>query len=87
MMTLYINNSLYHLGLRPTHILRLHAKYLRTARTKWKKLNFVAPLLHSVQTGSGAHPASYSMGAGVSFPGVKRPECEADHALHLVRGQ
>ena len=26
----------------------------------------------SVQTGPGAHPASYSMGTG-SFPGVKRP--------------
>jgi len=25
-----------------------------------------------VQTDSGAHPASYTMGAG-SFPGVKRP--------------
>jgi hypothetical protein len=25
-------------------------------------------LLHSVQTGSGAHPASYPMGTGGSFP-------------------
>jgi hypothetical protein len=25
-----------------------------------------------VQTGSGAHPASYPMGTGGSFPGVKR---------------
>jgi hypothetical protein len=25
-----------------------------------------------VQTGSGAHPASYTMGTGGSFPGVKR---------------
>jgi hypothetical protein len=27
--------------------------------------------LHSVQTVSGAHPASYPMGTGASFPGVK----------------
>jgi hypothetical protein len=31
-----------------------------------------------VQTGPGAHPASCTMGTG-SFPGVKRPECDADH--------
>jgi hypothetical protein len=34
-------------------------------------------LLHSVQTGSGAHPDSYPM---ITSPGVKRPECEADHS-------
>jgi hypothetical protein len=28
-------------------------------------------LHHVVQTGSGAHPASYPMGTGDSFPGVK----------------
>jgi hypothetical protein len=32
-----------------------------------------------VQTGSGVHPTSYPMGTGGSFPGVKRPEREADH--------
>ena len=31
-----------------------------------------------VQTGPGAHPASYTMGAG-SFPGVKRPGRGVDH--------
>jgi hypothetical protein len=30
-------------------------------------------LFHSVQTGSEAHPASYPMGTGGSFPGSKRP--------------
>jgi hypothetical protein len=30
-----------------------------------------------VQTGPGAHPASCTMGTG-SFPGVKRPGCDAD---------
>jgi hypothetical protein len=38
-------------------------------------------LFHSIQTSSGAHSASYSMGTGCSFPGVKRPGCEADHSL------
>jgi hypothetical protein len=28
-------------------------------------------LFHSVQTGSGAHPASYPMGTGVFSPGNK----------------
>jgi hypothetical protein len=34
-----------------------------------------------VQTGSGAHPASYTMGTGVLSPGVKaRPGRDADHS-------
>jgi hypothetical protein len=37
-------------------------------------------LLHSVQTGSGAHPASNSVGTGGSYLGVKRPGREADHS-------
>jgi hypothetical protein len=36
-----------------------------------------------VQTGSGAHPASYIMGTGGSFPGDKaRPGRDADHSPH-----
>jgi hypothetical protein len=35
----------------------------------------------SVQTGSGAHPASCTMGTGGPFPGVKaRPGRDADHS-------
>jgi hypothetical protein len=35
-----------------------------------------------VQTGSGAHPASYLMGTGGPFPGGKaRPGRDADHSL------
>jgi hypothetical protein len=38
-------------------------------------------LLHSVQTDSGAHPASYPMGTGGSFVReVKRKGREADHS-------
>jgi hypothetical protein len=34
-----------------------------------------------VQTGSGAHPTSYPMGTGGSFPGGKaRPGRDADHS-------
>jgi hypothetical protein len=34
-----------------------------------------------VQTGSGAHPASYPTGTGVPFPGGKaRPGRDADHS-------
>jgi hypothetical protein len=35
---------------------------------------------HYVQNGSGAHPASYSMGTRGSFLRVKRPGREADHS-------
>jgi hypothetical protein len=34
---------------------------------------------HVVQTCCTANPASYPMGTGDCFPGVKRPEREADH--------
>jgi hypothetical protein len=38
-------------------------------------------LRHRVQTGSGAHPASYPNGYQGLFPlGVKRPGCEADYS-------
>jgi hypothetical protein len=33
-----------------------------------------------VQTVSGVHPTSYTMGTGSSFSWVKRPEREADHS-------
>jgi len=35
---------------------------------------------YRVQTGSGTHPASYPVGAGGSFPEIKRPGREADHS-------
>jgi len=37
-------------------------------------------LYHCVQTGSGAHRASYAMGTGGSFPGGKQPVREADRS-------
>jgi hypothetical protein len=37
-------------------------------------------LLHSVLSGSGAHPVSYSVGTGGCIPEVKRPGLEADHS-------
>lgn len=41
--------------------------------------------LQDVQTGSGAHPASYSVGSLGSFLGVKRLGREANHS-HLIPG-
>jgi hypothetical protein len=37
-------------------------------------------LHQAVQTGSGAHPASYPMGTGALTQGVKRPGSEADQS-------
>jgi hypothetical protein len=37
-------------------------------------------ILHSAHTGSGSHPASYPMGTGALFLGIKRPGTEADHS-------
>jgi hypothetical protein len=37
-------------------------------------------LLHVVQTGSGAHPASHPMSTSYLSPGVKRSRREADHS-------
>jgi hypothetical protein len=37
-------------------------------------------LIQSVQTGSGAHPASCPMGTGGDHPGVKRQQREGDHS-------
>jgi hypothetical protein len=36
-------------------------------------------LLHVVQTGSGAHPASYPMSTRVLPPGIKQTGRESDH--------
>ena len=45
-----------------------------------KRLCVINPGIHTsaVQTGPGAHPASYTTGT-VSFPGVKRPGSGVDH--------
>jgi hypothetical protein len=43
-------------------------------------------LLHSVQTGSGAHPASYPMSTKSCFPEVKRSGRQADHSLASSAG-
>jgi hypothetical protein len=37
-------------------------------------------LLHSVQTGSGSHPASYPIGAGAVPLGIERSERETCHS-------
>ena len=37
-------------------------------------------VLYSIQIGSGANPASYSVNTGISFPELKRPEREFDNS-------
>jgi hypothetical protein len=49
------------------------------------KVSFVARasdlfVLHNVQTGLGAHPASYTMIPESLSLGIKRPEREGDHS-------
>jgi hypothetical protein len=41
-------------------------------------------LIHKVLTGSGAHPASYPMGIGSSFPEGNAAGREADHSLTSI---
>jgi hypothetical protein len=48
-----------------------------------KKIPVGTRFFTHVQTGSGAYPASCTMGTG-SFPGVKRPGRGADHPPLLV---
>jgi hypothetical protein len=50
-----------------------------TARARFSAVQDFS-LLHSVQTGSGAHSTSYSVGNGGSFPGAKRQGRESDHS-------
>jgi hypothetical protein len=38
------------------------------------------PVFHVIQTGSGAHQASYPMGIGVLSLAIKQPGHEADHS-------
>jgi hypothetical protein len=50
-----------------------------TARVRFPAMQD-SSLLHSVQTGSGTHPASYPLGTGALSSEVKRPGREADHS-------
>jgi hypothetical protein len=54
------------------------------ARSPAEVRNFFSSNL-CAQTGSGAHPASCTMGTGVLSPGLKwGPGRDADHSPHLV---
>jgi hypothetical protein len=47
----------------------------------YKYIIYIILILVCVQTGSGAHPASCTMGTGGPFPGAKsRPGRDADHS-------
>jgi hypothetical protein len=52
-----------------------------SASNKPRQGQGIFPLSSCIQTGSGAHAASYQMGAGGPFPGSKaRPGYDADHS-------
>jgi hypothetical protein len=59
-----------------------YSDWLRAGRQRGRtsSLGRVKNFLHLVRTGSKVHPVSYPMCTGGSFPGVKRPGCEADHS-------
>jgi hypothetical protein len=62
---------------------RIAQWYSARLRAGWSGVRFPGgagnfSLHHRVQTGSGAHPASYPVDCRGSFPGVKRPEREAN---------
>jgi hypothetical protein len=52
----------------------------RTAGVLFLAGKIGSSVLHSVQTGSGAHPHSYPMGTGVIILEVKRPGREDDRS-------
>jgi hypothetical protein len=56
---------------------------LATGWTVWYRIPVGARFFAPVQTGPGAHPASYTTGTG-SFPRRKRPRRDADHPPHLA---
>jgi hypothetical protein len=57
---------------------------LRTGRPGWNSrrgaMMGFSSLRHRVQTGSGAHPASYLMGTGCSYSVVEWSGRAADHS-------
>jgi hypothetical protein len=69
----------------PDGILSLSSEWLSSVHRAWglHYEAFVVPTngpCHRVQTGSGAHPASYPMVTRGSSVGVERPGREADHS-------
>jgi hypothetical protein len=64
-------NSLFK-DLQPLSLNLFHRNFHAFCK-RWKTL-------YIVQTGSGAHPASYPKGTGALSPGVRRPGREADQS-------
>jgi hypothetical protein len=68
-----------------TSFVKIHPTVRRTGNTdRYGQSTDVFPLrrlkMNHVQKGSGAHPASYPMDTGGSFPGRKAVRREADHS-------
>jgi hypothetical protein len=56
-------------------------KYEQSTREYNKKIPVRARISAPIQTTSGAHPASYTMGTRALFPGVKMPGRGVNHPL------
>jgi hypothetical protein len=53
---------------------QLRARIAQSAGVRFQAVIKNYSVFHRVQTSSGAHPAPYTMGTGVSFPGGKAAE-------------
>ena len=65
-----------------SNFLDRHSDFLRAGRSG-DRIPMGARFSPPVQTGPGAHPASYTMGTGLSW-GVQRPGRGVDHPPHLA---
>jgi len=67
----------------PINMVGLDSDSLRAGQSG-DRITLGARFSAPVQTGPGAHPASYTMGTG-SFPGVKQPGRGVDHPCTIYR--
>ena len=72
-----VRNYEPHLKINEARQISRYSDSLRAGRSG-DRIPVMARFSAPVQTGSGANPASYTMGTG-SFPGVKRPGRGVDH--------
>jgi hypothetical protein len=79
----YVNLYAYSQNLQITHWAGIAQSVKRFAGRSGDRIPVWATFSAHVQTGPGAHPASYTMGTG-SFPGVKKPGRGVEHPPHLA---
>jgi hypothetical protein len=72
--------TLFHIIIEPWQLSRIALGYGLDDRGFESRQNLELPLHHLVPTGSGTHPASYTMGTRYFSLRVKCPGREADHS-------